>query len=435
MSNKKTKGKNKKNNYYMNSKKNNIQYKKISTIKSKKKKKSSIDILIIILLIILVILLIQVPFGLKKDKKPVKELDPSYVGVTMSDIEALENNIKNDLIYEKEISMVMVGDALIHQSIYQDAYKNGKYDFTKMLSRVKPIISKYDLAYYNQETILGGAELGVSTYPRFNSPYEVGDAFRDAGFNVVSLANNHTLDRGKQAIINSTNYWKKYPKVLVAGSYGSQSDRDKVQIFEKNGITYTMLSYTTDTNGLRIPNGETYLLNVYNENTIKKDIEKVRSKVDLLIVAMHWGQEYTNTPVKEQRNIANYLASLGVDIIIGCHPHVIEPMTFIDNTLVIYSLGNFISSQNTVNQRTGLMASVKIKKIYKEGKTYISLEDVTARLVYTYYKNTVPRVNYMIYPYEQLNNDILSNYKTHYNTYMNIATGGDKKIQKYPLNP
>ena len=435
MSNKKTKGKNKKNNYYKNSKKNNIQYKKISTIKSKKKKKSSIDIFIIILLIILVILLIQVPFGLKKDKKPVKELDPSYVGVTMSDIEALENNIKNDLIYEKEISMIMVGDALIHQSIYQDAYKNGKYDFKKMLSRVKPIISKYDLAYYNQETILGGAELGVSTYPRFNSPYEVGDAFRDAGFNVVSLANNHTLDRGKQAIINSTNYWKKYPKVLVAGSYGSQSDRDKVQIFEKNGITYTMLSYTTDTNGLRIPNGETYLLNVYNENTVKKDIEKVRNKVDLLIVAMHWGQEYTNTPVKEQRDIANYLASLGVDIIIGCHPHVIEPMTFIDNTLVIYSLGNFISSQNTVNQRTGLMASVKIKKIYKEGKTYISLEDATARLVYTYYKNTVPRVNYMIYPYEQLNNDILSNYKTHYNTYINIATGGDKKIQKYPLNP
>ncbi len=257
MSNKKMKGKNKENNYYKNSKNNNIQYKKISTIKSKKKKKSSIDILIIVLLIILVILLIQVPFGLKKDKKPVKELDPSYVGVTMSDIETLENNIRNDLIYEKEISMVMVGDALIHQSIYQDAYKNGKYDFTKMLSRVKPIISKYDLAYYNQETILGGAKLGVSTYPRFNSPYEVGDAFRDAGFNVVSLANNHTLDRGKQAIINSTNYWKKYPKVLVAGSYGSQSDRDKVQIFEKNGITYTMLSYTTDTNGLRIPNGET----------------------------------------------------------------------------------------------------------------------------------------------------------------------------------
>ena len=406
------------------------------TINKKKKKKRihTIDILILVLLIILVILLIQVPFGLKKDKEPVKKLDPNYVGITMNDINTLENNIKNDLVYEKEISMIMVGDALIHQSIYQDAYKNGKYDFRKMLSKVKPIISKYDLAYYNQETILGGSALGVSTYPRFNSPYEVGDAFRDAGFNIVSLANNHTLDRGKQAIINSTNYWKKYPKVLVAGSYGSQSDRDKVQIFEKNGITYTMLSYTTDTNGLRIPNGENYLLNVYNANTVKKDIEKVRNKVDLLIVALHWGQEYTNTPVQEQRDIAKYLASLGVDIIVGCHPHVIEPMTFIDNTLVIYSLGNFISSQNTVNQRTGLMASVKIKKTYKEGKTYITLEEPTARLVYTYYKNTVPRVNYMIYPYEQLNNNILNNYKTHYNTYINIATGGNKKIEKYPLN-
>ncbi len=347
----------------------------------------------------------------------------------------LDANINTKVTPIQKLNIIMVGDGLLHEALYADAFVNGTYDFKPKLELIKPIIKEYDLAYYNQESILGGKELGVSTYPRFNSPQEFGDDMIDAGFNIVSLANNHTLDRGKQAIINSTKYWKKYPKVLAAGSYGSQKDRDKVQIFEKNGITYTMLSYTTDTNGLSIPNGETYLLNVYNENTVKKDIEKVRSKVDLLIVAMHWGQEYTNTPVKEQRNIANYLASLGVDIIIGCHPHVIEPMTFIDNTLVIYSLGNFISSQNTVNQRTGLMASVKIKKIYKEGKTYISLEDATARLVYTYYKNTVPRVNYMIYPYEQLNNDILSNYKTHYNTYINIATGGDKKIQKYPLNP
>ena len=337
--------------------------------------------------------------------------------------------------YESELSMIMVGDALIHKSIYLDAQDGDSYDFRKMMTRIKKITKDYDIAYYNQETILGGTELGLSTYPRFNSPYEVGDAFIDAGFNLVSLANNHSYDRGKKAISNSVRYWNKHKDVLTAGTYLSELERIEDRIVTKNDISYTMLSYTMDTNGITVPQKEDYLVNIYDKDRVKEDIERVRDKVDFLIVAMHWGQEYTNTPVQSQKDIANYLASLGVDLIIGCHPHVIEPVDFIDKTMVIYSLGNFISSQNGPNNLTGLMMSIKIHKKVSSGKKDISILDPTARLIYTYYKEGNPRNSYMVYPYEELNNDILSNYENHYEKFMNIVTMYSEKIAKYPLNP
>ena len=361
---------------------------------------------------------------------------PNKKVITYNDLETIVDDIKSNLYYDSEFSMVMVGDALIHRSIYEDAYNGSSYDFTKMMSKIKPITSKYDVAYYNQETILGGTEIGLSTYPRFNSPYEVGDAFIDAGFNMVSLANNHSLYRGETAIENSVKYWNKHSDVLTAGSYLSELERIEDRIFVKNNISYTMLSYTTDTNGIRIPNGENYLVNVYDAEKVKEDIERVRDKVDFLIVAMHWGVEYTNTPVESQKTIAKYLAGLGVDLIIGCHPHVIEPVEYIDNTMVAYSLGNFISSQNGPNNLTGLMLSLKVhKKLDKDGSK-VTIEEPTVRLIYTHYDETkVGRRNYMVYPYEELNDEILNNYQNHYDKYINIAAGSSNKIVKYPLNP
>ena len=398
----------------------------------KKSQFITICTLLIIAIIGVVTYTVIVYFDIDLSPKKKERIDKS---VTYADVISFEDKIKDSLRYEKEVSMVMVGDALIHQSIYLSSKSGSGYDFTNMLSKIKPIVSKYDIAYYNQETVLGGTEIGLSTYPRFNSPYEVGDAFIDAGFNMVSLANNHTLDRGKSAISNSINYWSKHKDVLTAGSYLSYEDRNSNKIFEKNGIKYTMLSYTTQTNGIKIPNGEDYLVNVYNANTVKQDIERVRDKVDVLMVAMHWGTEYTNKPVNEQKNIAKYLSEIGVDIIIGCHPHVVEPVEFINNTLVIYSLGNVISSQNGVNNRTGLMMSLKIKKTEDEKGVNISYEDITARLLYTHYKEGTPRYNFVVYPYDMLNSNILDNYSTHYQTYMNVVTSMSDKITKYPLNP
>ena len=358
-----------------------------------------------------------------------------YMVLDKLDAKVVFNKVINKEIVPKEppkptkasVSLVMVGDALIHQAVYDNMYVDGVYDFKPALEHMKPIISSFDLAYYNQETILGGKEIGLSTYPCFNSPYEVGDAFIDAGFNLVSMANNHTLDRGESALNNSCNYWKSKENVYTAGSYCSQEDRDEVKIAEKNGITYAMLSYTTTTNGIRIPGGKNYYVNVFNYDTAKADIEKYRGKVDVLMVAMHWGEEYTYTPVKEQRDIANFLAEQGVDIIIGAHPHVVEPIEKIGDTLVIYSLGNFISAQQGINKLTGLMASCIITKDLKTGEVTIS--DVEAELLYTE-KNYNKKLGFKIYPYTILTDSILSDHEKYYNEFMNIVIGDRDFIRK-----
>ena len=325
-------------------------------------------------------------------------------------------------------SIVMVGDALIHMPI-NNTHKTSKgYDFNNILKYIKPIVSEYDLAYYNQETILGGTSLGLSGYPQFNSPQEVGDAFIGAGFNLVSLATNHSMDNyyrtGGKTINNSINYWKKHEDtVIAAGSYISQEDHDKVIIKEKNGIKYGLLSYTEHTNGLPVPSDKSYLCNVYNKEKVKQDVEKYRDKVDVLIVAMHWGEEYTHNPTSGQKEKAKYLASLGVDLVIGCHPHVIQPIEFINNTLVVYSLGNFVSSQIGNDRLSGLMAGCEFIKRTYHGKTTLEIDNVTAEFIYTNKNN-----KFVVYPYSKLNTNIFPSYKNSYNNYKKIVTSLSKKV-------
>ena len=139
---------------------------------------------------------------------------------------------KEPEVKTSKLSLVMVGDGLLHSSVYNDAYKDGVYDFKTQLEYIKPIVQNYDLAFYNQESILGGTSIGLSDYPTFNSPWEFGDAMIDAGFNLVSLANNHTMDRGEKAIINSCEYWKT-KDVLTAGSYCSSEEANEIKIKEK----------------------------------------------------------------------------------------------------------------------------------------------------------------------------------------------------------
>lgn len=310
-----------------------------------------------------------------------------------------------------ELSLLMVGDALYHEGVYKDGYQSdGTYSFTKNLEQVKPIVEKYDLAYYNQESILGGTELGLSTYPCFNSPQEVGDAFIDAGFNLVSTANNHTLDRGEKAILNSTAYWKSKENVLMSGSCDSYLCSNEIPVGEVNNIRYAFLSYTTLTNGIPVPYGKYYLVNVYSDERVKSDIEKVKDDVDVILVAMHWGTEYVDYPVEEQTRIASYLADLGVTIVIGNHPHVIEPIEKIKDTLVFYSFGNFISAQQGIDRLVGLMAGVTIRKDVIDDVTTISIPKIDTRLTYTYYNSHYR--DFKVIPFEKIDSSILSNYGT-----------------------
>ncbi len=329
---------------------------------------------------------------------------------------------------EYKASVFMVGDALIHSCVYKDAKTANGYDFKPQIELIKPISSKYDLVYYNQETILGGTELGLSNYPRFNSPYEVGDAFVDAGFNLVSLATNHTMDKNEQGVLNSVNYWKKQTGVVTSGQWSSAEEREASvsKIYEKNGIKYAFLSYTIWTNGLETPRGKEYLNNVYSEEKAAADIAKVKDKADIIIVAMHWGTEYSLGVDWQQTKIANFLASQGVGLIIGAHPHVVEPVEYINDgkTFVIYSLGNLISDQEGNERLTGLMMSVDIKKkVDVDGTVTVTVENPKAELTYT--KSNYCK-NFKVYPYSQLNNGILSNYEALRNKYQGVVS------QRYP---
>ena len=340
-----------------------------------------------------------------------------------------------------ELSLVMVGDMLVHKTLYEEANRlsnyNG-YDFKPMITYIKDIVKNYDLAYYNQETILGGTSIGLSSYPSFNSPFEVGDAMVDAGFNIVSLATNHTLDRGITAIENSLNYWDT-KDTYVTGSYINEDERNNIEIREKNNISYAVLNYTYGTNGIKRPEGYESYVNIWdmsNKNSYelykeqaKKDIEYIRDKVDVLMVAMHWGTEYKFDTTWYQEDCAKFLSDLGVDIIIGTHPHVIEPITWIDNTLVIYSLGNFLSAHEVVNiaNRVGLMTSVNITKKVKNDESKITINNLNNELIYTYHNNYK---DFKIIPFS--NSDIfdyLNNPKSIYNEYKNIVIKLDDNIQ------
>ena len=369
------------------------------------------------------------------------------------------NNGTKEEVKEKvyTTSVITAGDNLIHSSLYNEAHRNANYDgydFSPMYELLKPIVSNYDIEYYNQETILGGSEIGLSDYPTFNSPYEVGDTMIDLGFNLVSLATNHTIDSGSKAVLNSREYWNSKENVLAVGSYSSEEERNKVDIRESNGITYTMLNYTYGTNGIKVPEEKEYLVNVWPtdldindpekdteyqdyKKTVLEDIKRVRDKVDVLLVAMHWGVEYTHEPTEYEKDMAKFLADNGVDVIIGTHPHVIQPVTWIDNTLVIYSLGNLISAQYQ-NQSTctdykcttGLMTSFKITKTEKGKDKTIKIDDVSNELIYTYYSGfrnfkVVPFSNEAIQTY-------LPSYKTVYEKYKAVVQKYDETMKVVP---
>ena len=265
-----------------------------------------------------------------------------------TDAEPPVEEIKN----EPEIhtaDIFLTGDGLIHGAIYKDAYRigNGTYDFTGMVEPLRPIVEKYDLRYYNQESMLGGTDLGLYCYHLFNSPQEFGDAMVGLGFNLVSTANNHSLDMGETGIQRSLEYWNSKDDVINAGTYTSWEDQQALDVHEINGITYTFLSWTFSCNGFYPPEGKEYLVNLYpgREEEMLEQVRKADEISDVVIMAIHWGTEYVHEPNQEQRELAVKLAEAGADIIVGNHPHVIQPVEWIGDTIVFYAMGNMIARQ------------------------------------------------------------------------------------------
>jgi len=253
------------------------------------------------------------------------------------------------------VSFACTGDNLIHSSIYNQAYvrAGGRgYDFSYAYENVTDLIKPADIAVINQETLICNDEYKPSSYPRFNSPVALGDYMIGMGFDVFTIANNHTLDKDEDGLKACLDYWDKHPEVTVAGAYRNKDDRNNIRTKEVNGVVFSFLSYTEFLNGLSLPSDSEMIIgDATNVPLMISQIKKAKEISDVCVVSLHWGVENSDIISDAQRSTAKLLADAGADVIIGNHPHVLRNIEIIkasdgSETLCAYSLGNFISAQN-----------------------------------------------------------------------------------------
>ncbi len=259
------------------------------------------------------------------------------------------------------IDIIMVGDILLHDRVNESGLmEDGTYNYDHMFAQVKDDISEADIAIVNQEVILGGRDMGLSGYPAFNGAFEVGDSLVDAGFDVVLHATNHALDKSKKGIFSCLSFWEEnYPEIGVLGIHDTETDAEEIYVKEVEGIKIAVLNYTYGTNGIALPSDMPYAVDMWDEDAIKADVELAKTMADFIIVCPHWGTEYVFEETKDQQKKAQFLADLGVNLVIGTHPHVVEPVKWVEgvngnDTLVYYSIGNFINA--TSGDHTGAAA-------------------------------------------------------------------------------
>lgn len=307
----------------------------------------------------------------------------------------------------KTVTLLAVGDDLIHEGVYKAGRQSdGTHDYSCLYKNIAPYLEGVDIKVINQETIFGGDDRGLSSYPSFNSPTAIGDELVDAGFNVVLHASNHALDMGLNGLLNSVEFWKtKHPDIFMIGIYENAEEQSEIPIMEVNGIKFAMLNYTYNHNWETLSTNADGHLNmlcawdpdsrVINLETINprviEDIKKAEELADFTIVFPHWGTEYVMNYTTQQSSFARQMTEAGADLIIGTHPHVIEPVEWVEaengnRALCYYSLGNFTSTQDQIERILGGMAKLTI--ISDENGVYIDEESIKA----------IPLVTHYIYP-------------------------------------
>lgn len=294
-----------------------------------------------------------------------------------------QSESQSEIMAPVEVKLVMIGDMLLHDVVqYTGEMPDGTYNYDHFFTHIKQDIQNADVAVVNQEVIIGGAEFGISGYPDFNCREEVGDALVKAGFDIVLHATNHSMDRGQKGIENCMNFWdSRYPQIKYLGLNRTQQDYENIYVYEKDGFKIAMLNYTYGLNGIALPSDRPYLVNLLDEEKIKRDLQKAEEVADFTIVYPHWGTEYVYEPDLSQRKWAQLFADYGADLVLGAHPHVIEPVEWItgasgNQTLVYYSLGNFISAQQAAPRMLGAMAEITLEK-NNAGKAFIKDYGVT----------------------------------------------------------
>ena len=289
----------------------------------------------------------------------------NIINVTIKLIKCLNKSSSED------ISICMVGDLLIHLPILDYAKTEG-YNFDFIFENMEKYIKEYDIKIINEEVLIAGANFSIKGYPKFNSPLELADSVAKAGFNVILKSTNHVNDLGEEARLFDLNNWKKFPNIKVTGSYQNEEEAQKITYFEIKGIKIALLNYCYGSNRLL---RNSYTINKINYDKIKNDINKSKSEgADIIIVMPHWGKEYSLKTNTYQNKWSKIFFELGVDIVIGTHPHVIQPVEIIEDKdknrkmYIFYSLGNFINSTSSRKKNVfwrflGGMAHIIIGKV------------------------------------------------------------------------
>ncbi|MCL2067119.1 MAG: CapA family protein [Treponema sp.] len=309
-------------------------------------------------------------------------------------------------------TLLAAGDNLFHDTIIASSKitdrSSGKivYDFLPIYSQIESLIKKADIAFINQETVMGGERFGFSGYPRFNTPSELASVLADTGFNVISHANNHAMDMGEAGLAATLDLWDTIQGVTVIGA--QQADI-RHRIIVKNNISIGFLSYTYGLNGMALPTARPWLVSLINRGKIAEDIAVLRPLCDFLVVSMHWGEEYRSEPDQYQRGLAAFLAEQNVDLIIGHHPHVLQRFESLGRpdgktTLCFYSLGNFVSHQRRKERILGALLHVTF---VKEGDELSIIGPTLVPVICHFDRNLS---NTRVYPLYSYSEELLKNH-------------------------
>ncbi|MCC2220056.1 CapA family protein [Anthropogastromicrobium aceti] len=379
--------------------------------KSRKKKKDSFKIIYMILGIEMLVTVAVIGYfgyhygsillaGFKSAKASISSQtpvqDPGYPidvdgQAPTNQVQADTEVVTEEVFKPTSAKLVAVGDNLMHRSCTLSAKNaDGTYDFTKHFANMADIFKAADLAVISQDTVLGGIELGATSTETgiFNTAVELADGMADAGINVVLAANNHIMDEGSAGLNTMMSYFStKYPNITLLGVNNSREAKDEPVYVETNNIKIAMINYSYGSNQTADLDASPYLLNQYDEDWLSDILKQAREEADFIIAFPFWGEQNSMDYTQEQERQAQFLADNGVDLIIGSYPHVVEPVKWItaengDRTLVYYSLGNFQSIQNTVENMLGGQANVTISK--EEDGTHIS--DYSLDFVVTHYE-------------------------------------------------
>ena len=335
-----------------------------------------------------------------------------------------DNNIVEN-VKERSITFTLAGNVLLNAEMWYDTASDGQYNFEYVFEDINNIMKKSNVNFYTQQGILGGKDLGLTSYTNFNTPYDTATELAKVGFNTISLASYHANDRGVQGITNAINFLNEN-KISYSGISLNEEDRLKNSIIEKNGIKVALLGYTM---GSTIATNNNYSVFIYSEEQVKKDYDAIKDQADIIMVAIDYSNNRSLEVTEQEKTIANYLANLGVDIVIGNTGYSVQPIEKINNTLVFYSLGNMLSGHSLIDNKISAIVDFKYTIKEKDGNIEKNYDDINVLLTYAYSLNGV---NYKVVPFTKIQTE-LNDYKIYYEKYNKLLTENNKNVKLYPI--